>query len=122
MNKLCRVISILKWGDYQQSNIQLNNERTLYKNTNNIKNISYNNNNKISNKLSNKKIVFSGFRDKELENKIIENGGKIMTSITKNTNYLIIPSNEHNSSKCDLAKKLNINILSKNNFNTLLYG
>lgn len=38
-NNLCRVISILKWGDYQQSNIQLNNERTLYKNTNNIKNI-----------------------------------------------------------------------------------
>lgn len=38
-NNLCRVISILKWDDYQQSNIQLNNERTLYKNTNNIKNI-----------------------------------------------------------------------------------
>ena len=38
-NNLCRVISILKWDDYQQSNIQVNNERTLYKNTNNIKNI-----------------------------------------------------------------------------------
>ncbi len=38
-NNLCRVISILKWDDYQQSNIQLNNERTLNKNTNNIKNI-----------------------------------------------------------------------------------
>ena len=88
---------------------------------NNIKNITYYKSN-VSNKLSNKKIVFSGFRDKELENKIIENGGKVMTSLTKNINYLIIPSNEHNSSKCDLAKKLNINILSKNNFNTLLYG
>ena len=39
MNNLCRVISILKWDDYQQSNIQLNNERTLYNNTKNIKNI-----------------------------------------------------------------------------------
>jgi len=38
-NNLCRVISILKWDDYQQSNIQMNNERTLYKNTKNIKNI-----------------------------------------------------------------------------------
>ena len=38
-NNLCRVISILKWDDYQQSNIQLNNERTLYNNTKNIKNI-----------------------------------------------------------------------------------
>ena len=38
-NNLCRVISIVKWDDYQQSNIQLNNERTLNKNTNNIKNI-----------------------------------------------------------------------------------
>ena len=39
MNNLCRVISILKWDDYQHSNIQLNTERTLNKNTNNIKNI-----------------------------------------------------------------------------------
>ena len=39
MNNLCRVISILKWDDYQQSNIQLNNERTLYNNTKNINNI-----------------------------------------------------------------------------------
>ena len=38
-NNLCRVISILKWDDYQQSNIQLNNDRTLNKNTKNIKNI-----------------------------------------------------------------------------------
>ena len=38
-NNLCRVISILKWDDYQQSNIQLNTERTLNNNTKNIKNI-----------------------------------------------------------------------------------
>ena len=96
-------------------------EFNTFVSNNNIKNITYDKS-IISNKLSNKKIVFSGFRDKDLENKIIENGGKVMTSLTKNTNYLVIPNNEHNSSKCDLAKKLNKNILSKNNFNTLLYG
>ena len=38
-NNLCRVISILKWDDYQQSKIQLNTERTLYNNTKKINNI-----------------------------------------------------------------------------------
>tara|TARA_B100001094_G_scaffold332766_1_gene406377 strand:+ start:148 stop:2037 length:1890 start_codon:yes stop_codon:yes gene_type:complete len=96
--------------------------KNFIKDTNiNINNIEYINNN-ISNKLINKKIVFSGFRDKLLEEKIVNNGGNVYSNLSNNTNYLIVNDLNHKSKKIDLAKKLNINILSKNNFNTLLYG
>jgi NAD-dependent DNA ligase len=53
----------------------------------NIKNDSIT---EADNKLKDKTYLFSGFRDKELEAKIISNGGKIVTSISKNLSFLII--------------------------------
>ena len=40
-------------------------------------------------KFKDKTIVFTGFRDKELEQQIIKQGGKIGKSISKNTSILI---------------------------------
>ena len=66
--------------------------------------------------LSDKKICFSGFRDKDLEKQIIEKGGKITTSVSKNTNILVVKDIEDKSSKIKDAKKNNVEILEKSNF------
>ena len=69
------------------------------------------------NKLKDKTYLFSGFRDKELEAKIISNGGKIVTSISKNLSFLIIKEYlEKDSLKVQKAKDLNIPILLKDEF------
>ena len=71
----------------------------------------------IHNKLKNKTYLFSGFRDKELEEKIISNGGKIVTSISKNLSFLIIKEDtEKISTKVQKAKDLNIPIIEKKYF------
>jgi len=66
--------------------------------------------------LLNKIIVFSGFRDKELEELITNNGGKVTTSISKNTSYLIVKNINDISDKINKAKQLNITIIEKNEF------
>ena len=87
----------------------------------NINNIESYKLNLKSNKLENINIVFTGFRDSNLEKIIIENGGKIQSSLSNNTNILLVDKNI-NSNKVKIAKEKNIKIISKNNFNTLLYG
>lgn len=68
------------------------------------------------NKLNNIKIVFSGFRDKELEKKIKNEGGNIVSSVSKNTNLLITNDLSNISSKFKQAQKFNIEIITKENF------
>jgi len=46
----------------------------------------------IKNKLQDMKIVLSGFRDKKLEEFIINGGGKVMTSVSKHTSILVVSS------------------------------
>ena len=75
---------------------------------------------KKGNKLEGKTIVFSGFRDKELEEKIIIEGGKVTTTITSNTDILIVKDINDNSSKIKKAKELGIKIISKDKFYNLL--
>jgi NAD-dependent DNA ligase len=71
----------------------------------------------IDNKLKDKTYLFSGFRDKELEEKIISKGGKIVTSISKNLSFLIIKEHtEKVSTKVQKAIDLNIPILLKDEF------
>lgn len=67
-------------------------------------------------KFKNKIIVFTGFRDKEIENELEQIGSKITTSISKNTNYLIASDPDEKSNKIIKAKELNIDIISKNDF------
>lgn len=62
------------------------------------------------------KIVFTGFRNKELENLITSSGGQVTTSISKNTNMLICVDKDEQSSKLQKAKELGINILSLEEF------
>lgn len=70
----------------------------------------------INNKFIDKIFVFSGFRNKDWENIIISNGGKVNSTISSKTTYLIITDINSTSSKIQKAKDLNIQILSKDQF------
>lgn len=60
--------------------------------------------------LEGKIFVFTGIRDKKLEQLIQERGGKIGSSISKTTSLLIVKSLENSSNKIKKAKELNIPI------------
>lgn len=66
--------------------------------------------------LQDKKIVFSGFRDKELEELIEIQGGKVVGTISKNTAFLIVKDKDESSSKITKAEELKVKILSKTSF------
>ena len=66
-----------------------------------------------------KSFVFSGFRNKELEKIVVDNGGKVNTTISKNTNYLIVKNKEEISTKIDKAKALGVTILDIEEFERL---
>ena len=70
-----------------------------------------------SHQLYGKNILFTGIRDKELEEKIKSVGGKIVSSISKNTDYLVVKNTDTDSSKAIKAKELNIPILNIVDFN-----
>ena len=74
---------------------------------------------KISNTgsiLQDKKIVFSGFRDKELEELIENQGGQVIGIVSKNTSFLIVKSKDECSSKIAKAEELKVKILTKTLF------
>jgi len=64
----------------------------------------------------NKKIVFTGFRSKELEEFIVNNGGVVTTAVSKNTDLLIHAPGEESSSKYMKANELGIEIMSVDKF------
>jgi DNA ligase (NAD+) len=59
-------------------------------------------------------IVFTGFRDKNLETLIIEGGGKVSTSVSGNTTLLIYA--DTTGSKYNEAIKRGITTMSKDDF------
>jgi NAD-dependent DNA ligase len=67
-------------------------------------------------KLKDITVLFSGFRNEELEKQIILNGGKVLTSVSKNLKILIVKDKENTSSKIEKARKLNIDILFEEEF------
>lgn len=72
--------------------------------------------------LLNKKIVVTGtlakYTREEIQNLIEQNGGKWSTSVTKNTNAVIVGENP--GSKYDKAKELNVPIWTEEDFDALL--
>lgn len=74
-------------------------------------------------KLSGQKIVMSGFRDNEIKTKIESIGAKISTSVSKNTDYLIVKDKDtikENTGKIKKAKDLGIKIITKEELVKLL--
>ena len=66
----------------------------------------------------NKKIVLTGFRDQKIQDFVEESGGSILSSVSKNTYLLIIKDNKsvESNAKYIMAKKLNIDIITKDEF------
>jgi NAD-dependent DNA ligase len=67
-----------------------------------------------------KKFVFSGFRNKDWEKIIEDNGGGVTTVISKNTSYLVVKNIDDTSSKIEKAKEYGVSILSVEDFQKLL--
>ena len=72
---------------------------------------------KINAKLMNKTIVFTGVRDKELEELIENSGGKVSTSVSKKTSIVIHSDNpDTNNNKYEKAVELNVKLMSISQF------
>jgi NAD-dependent DNA ligase len=67
-----------------------------------------------------KKIVFTGFRNKDYEQMIEAVGGKIVTSISKSTDYLIVKDKNETSTKVEKATEFGVQIMSKDELERLL--
>jgi DNA ligase (NAD+) len=66
--------------------------------------------------MNNIKVLFTGFRDSQLEKLIISNGGIISSNISKNIDILIAKNKNTGSVKLQKAKDLNIPILTPDEF------
>jgi bifunctional polynucleotide phosphatase/kinase len=62
-----------------------------------------------------KSFVFTGFRDKDLEAYITRMGGFVKTSVSKNTDYLVVADLNDNSGKVDKARSLGVPIILRDN-------
>jgi DNA ligase (NAD+) len=71
---------------------------------------------KTSGNLSGQVVVMSGFRDKELEEKIKQNGGSIGSSITSKTTILIVKDKTQTTTKIQKAKEKGVKIYSIEEF------
>jgi len=69
-----------------------------------------------SGKFVNKKLVFTGFRDKQLEQLIESEGGKLSSAVSGNTDYVVTVDKDADSSKLNKARDLNIEIFTKIEF------
>lgn len=95
--------------------------KLFYSLNQNIQNLILSNSKKINSNLifTSMIFVFSGFRDKDLEEYIIKNGGTVTDSISKKTNLLITTEEnikENKNLKILKAKEYNIEIITKENF------
>lgn len=75
-------------------------------------------------KLSNKSVMFTGGFEKmsRSEAKAIaeENGAKILGTVTKKLDYLVIGNSKPTKKKIEKAKELKVNLITEENWYTLL--
>jgi DNA ligase (NAD+) len=75
-------------------------------------------------KFSNKKLMFTGgFKDmsrSEAKSIAEKNGGKVLGSISKKLDFLVVGDNKPTKSKIDKAKELNVKIMLENDWNKIL--
>ena len=70
--------------------------------------------------LKDKKFLFTGFRNKDWEKIITDSGGKIVTAISKTTDYLVVKNKTDKSGKIDKANELGIEILDMEEFEKMI--
>ena len=67
-------------------------------------------------KFANKKLIFTGFRDKHLESLIESEGGTLSSAVSGNTDFVVTIDKDADSSKLNKARELNIKIFTKIEF------
>lgn len=67
---------------------------------------------KESSELSYISVCFTGVRDSELQKHIEDNGGKVVSGVSKNTTHLVVDDLNTSSSKAKKAKELDIKLLT----------
>jgi DNA ligase (NAD+) len=83
---------------------------------------------KVNSELSNshplfgKKIVVTGFRDKDLVKQIESVGGEMVSSISKNTYIVLLKNLDETTGKADQARKLGIKMMRPDDFINLYFG
>jgi|UniRef100_A0A6C0JTT8 DNA ligase (NAD+) len=70
--------------------------------------------------LKDKKFLFTGFRNKDWEKLITDSGGKVVTAISKTTDYLVVKNKTDKSSKIDKANELGVKILDMGEFEKMI--
>jgi NAD-dependent DNA ligase len=71
----------------------------------------------VGNNMDGLKVLFTGFRDVELGEKVVARGGKMLTSISKNVNILVVAVKSAKlSGKAKKAEELGITIMGKDEF------
>jgi len=71
-----------------------------------------------SHPLYNKKIVITGFRDKELQQKLDKIGVKLGTSVSKKTFVVLVKDMDDDTGKADKARKLGVTLMTPETFKT----
>ena len=70
--------------------------------------------------LKDKKFLFTGFRNKDWEKLINDSGGKVVTAISKTTDYLVVKNKTDKSGKIDKANELGVKILDMGEFEKMI--
>ena len=65
---------------------------------------------------SGKKVVLTGFRSKDITNFIESNGGKVISTVSKNTNLVVYVPSDKVGSKFNKAQQLGIELMTKTEF------
>jgi NAD-dependent DNA ligase len=65
-------------------------------------------------------VCFTGFRDKDLEERFEELGFEPVNSVNKNLSVLVVNSLNDTSSKIDKARKYGVNIIARNDVDKLI--
>jgi DNA ligase (NAD+) len=70
--------------------------------------------------LTTKKFVFSGFRDKEMERRIEAVGGKVVSSVSKDTSYVVVKDATASSTKTKKAVELGVAIITEKELHAMM--
>lgn len=71
------------------------------------------------NEVEGSKFVFTGFRDKDLQSQLEEKGHSVLSSVSKNTNYLVVKDKSSSSSKVKKAIQLGVNVIDINELKSM---
>lgn len=74
----------------------------------------------VLNNLAGVSVVFTGFRDKDMEADVARRGGTVSSTVTKKTTYVVAADPSDGSSKLKKARELGVRVVTKQAFTDLM--